>query len=163
MSDLQQNKEIQEKSLSERSSHSTPDLSWKVHSFVENRTKSVLLLLFLITILSIIYLSFESIVYLFLSACILIGPLYKYFLPYNYHCRSDRLTISTCCSNTEHLWSTFRSSYTDKNGILLSPFSKPTRLENFRGIYVRFGKHPPEEIVNYIQTRIHTEQNDDSP
>ncbi len=163
MPEIQQNKVNQDTSDSNGSPQSTPDLSWKVHPIVENRIKSVLLLLFLTIILSIIYISFQSIVFLFLSACILIGPLYKYFLPYNYHCDLDTLTVSTCCSTTNRSWDTFKSSYVDKNGILLSPFSKPTRLENFRGIYVRFGKHPPEEIINYIQTRISTELNDDSP
>lgn len=163
MSEIKQNIVSQDTSYSNGSQQSTPELSWKVHSFVENPIKSLLLLLFISTILSIIYISFQSIVYLFLSACILIGPLYKYFLPYNYHCGVDTLSVSTCCSNTDRSWNTFRSSYVDKNGILLSPFAKPTRLENFRGIYVRFGKHPSEEIVNYIQTRISMEQNDDSP
>lgn len=163
MSEKQQNKVSQDSSDTNGSQQSTPELSWRVHPIVENRIKTVLLLLFLSTILSIIYFSFQSIVVLFLSACLLIGPLYKYFLPYNYHCRIDTLTVSTCCSNTDRPWESFRSSYVDKNGILLSPFAKPTRLENFRGIYVRFGKHPPEEIINYIQTKISTELKDDSP
>lgn len=162
MSEIQQNKDSQDTTDSYVSQQSTPALSWTVHPVVENPKKSVLLLLFLTIVLSIIYVSFKSIVLLFLSACLLIGPLYKYFLPYNYQCELDILTVSTCCSNTNRSWDTFRSSYVDKSGILLSPFSKPTRLENFRGIYVRFGKHPPEDIVNYIQTRISTEQNDDS-
>lgn len=163
MTEIQEKKDTQDTTDSDDSQQLTPDLSWKVHSFVENWTKSVLLLLFLTCILSIIYISFHSILYLFLSACILIGPLYTYFLPYNYYCELDTLTVSTCCSTTNRSWDTFRSSYVDNNGILLSPFSKPTRLENFRGIYVRFGKHPPKEIIDYIQTRINTELNDDSP
>jgi hypothetical protein len=35
-------------------------------------------------------------------------------------------------------WSQFRSCYPDKNGILLSPFAHPSRLENFRGLYLMF-------------------------
>ena len=137
------------------------EISWCVHPFVENWKRTAILLIFLSSILVILYIGFQSIVLVFFSALLLIGPLYKYFLPFHYHCRSDSLVVSACCYNLERPWSSFRSNYIDKNGILLSPFSKPTRLENFRGIYVRFGKHPPEEIINFIQDQLKSESNDE--
>lgn len=137
------------------------EISWCVHPFVENWKRTVILLIFLSSILVILYIGFQSIVVVFFSALLLIGPLYKYFLPFHYHCRSDSLVVSACCYNFERPWSSFRSNYIDKNGIFLSPFSKPTRLENFRGIYVRFGKHPPEEIINFIQHQLNSESNDE--
>lgn len=137
------------------------ELSWRVHPFVENWKRSVLLLLFLIGILLFIYLGFRSVVVLLLSAGLLIGPLYKYFLPFHYRCSVDSLVVKACCYTLQRSWSEFRSYYVDKNGILLSPFAKPTRLENFRGVYVRFGKHPPEEIVNFIQCKLNSESQDE--
>lgn len=138
------------------------EMSWCVHPFVENWKKTVVLLLFLSSIIAIIYIGFKSIVIVLFSALLLIGPLYKYFLPFNYHCTHNSLVISACCYSLERPWSSFRSNYIDKNGILLSPFSKPTRLENFRGTYVRFGKHPPKEIVDFIQRKLNSESNDES-
>lgn len=132
-------------------------ISWRVHPFVENWKKTVLLLLFLFSLLTIIYVGYKSIIVLLFSTLLLIAPLYKFFLPFHYHCRTDNLIVNTCCYKFERSWSTFRSYYVDKNGILLSPFPKPSRLENFRGIYIRFGKHPSEEIVNFIQSKIKTE------
>ena len=137
------------------------EISWCVHPFVENWKRTIFLLLFLSSILVILYIGFQSIVIVFFSALLLIGPLYKYFLPFHYHCTHDSMVVKACCYNIERPWTSFRSNYIDKNGILLSPFSKPTRLENFRGIYIRFGKHPPEEIVNFIQHQLNMESNDE--
>ena len=129
-------------------------ISWSVHPLVENWRKSVLLGLFLALLLFFIYLGFQSIYVAVLSAIFLIGSLYKYFLPFHHQFEADRLVITSCCYKTERPWETFRSFYVDANGVLLSPFTHPTRLENFRGVYIRFGKHSPEEIVNFITSKI---------
>ena len=142
------------------SSH-TDEISWCVHPLVENWIRTVILSVFLSAILVILFIGFQSIVIVFLSALLLIGPLYKYFLPFYYHCTHNGLVVRACCYNIERPWTSFRSNYIDKNGVFLSPFAKPTRLENFRGIYVRFGKHPPEEIVNFIQHQLNSESNDE--
>ena len=132
-------------------------LSWTVHPFVENWRKSVVLGLFLILLLFGIYWGFQSIYIAGLSAIFLIGSLYKYFLPFHHQCESDKIIITSCCYRLERSWESFRSFYVDANGILLSPFSRPTRLENFRGVYVRFGKHTPEDIIDFITSKIKSE------
>ena len=129
-------------------------LSWTVHPIVENWRKSVLLGLFLVLLLFGIYLGFQSIYVALISGIVLLGSLYKYFLPFHHQCEADRLIITSCCYRLERSWETFRSLYVDANGILLSPFARPTRLENFRGVYVRFGKHTPEEVVDFITSKI---------
>ena len=129
-------------------------LSWRVHPLVENWRKSVLLGVFLTLLFIGIYWGFQSIYIALLSATFLLGSLYKYFLPFHHHCEADKLIITSCCYRLERSWDTFRSCYVDANGVLLSPFAHPTRLENFRGVYVRFGKHSPEEIVDFITNKI---------
>lgn len=148
-------------STSKSESPHPDEISWCVHPFVENWKQTIFLLLFLSSILVILYIGFQSIVIVFFSALLLVGPLYKYFLPFRYHCTHDSLVVNACCYSLERPWESFRSNYIDKNGVLLSPFSKPTRLDNFRGIYVRFGKHPPEEIINFIQHKLNSESNDE--
>ena len=129
-------------------------LSWTVHPIVENWRKSDLLGLFLVLLLFGIYLGFQSIYVALISGIVLLGSLYKYFLPFHHQCEADRLIITSCCYRLERSWETFRSFYVDANGILLSPFARPTRLENFRGVYVRFGKHTSEEVVDFITSKI---------
>ncbi len=129
-------------------------LSWTVHPIVENWRKSLLLGLFLALLLFGIYFGFQSIYVALISGIVLLGSLYKYFLPFHHQCEADRLIITSCCYRLERSWETFRSFYVDANGVLLSPFARPTRLENFRGVYVRFGKHTPEEVVDFITSKI---------
>lgn len=132
-------------------------LSWTVHPLVENWRKSILLGVFLTLLFIGIYWGFQSIYIALLSAIFLLGSLYKYFLPFHHHCEADKLIITSCCYRLERPWDTFRSFYVDGNGVLLSPFARPTRLENFRGVYVRFGKHSPEEVVDFITRKISPE------
>ena len=156
---MQHKQPFEETEVSTKNTHQThvDEINWCVHPFVENWKKTVLLLLFLLSLLTIIYVGYKSIPVLLFSALLLIAPLYKYFLPFHYHCRTDNIIVNTCCYKLERSWSTYRSYYVDKHGILLSPFTKPSRLENFRGIYIRFGKHPSEEIVKFIESKIRTE------
>ena len=132
-------------------------LSWTVHPLVENRRKSVLLVLFLALLLFGIYWGFQSVSVALLSAIFLLGSLYKYFLPFHHQCEADKLIITSCCYRLERSWETFRSFYVDANGVLLSPFVRPTRLENFRGVYVRFGKHTPEKVIDFITSKVQSE------
>ena len=132
-------------------------LSWTVHPLVENRWKSVLLGLFLVLLFFGIYWGFQSISVALLSAIFLLGSLYKYFLPFHHQCEADKLIITSCCYRLERSWKTFRSFYVDANGVLLSPFACPTRLENFRGVYVRFGRHTPEEVIDFISSKVQSE------
>ena len=132
-------------------------LSWTVHPLVENWRKSILLGVFLTLLFIGIYWGFQSIYIALLSAIFLLGSLYKYFLPFHHHCEADKLIITSCCYRLERPWDTFRSFYVDGNGVLLSPFARPTRLENFRGVYVRFGQHSPEEVIDFITSKISPE------
>ena len=132
-------------------------LSWTVHPLVENRRKSILLGLFLALLLFGIYWGFQSVSVALLSAIFLLGSLYKYFLPFHHQCEADKLIITSCCYRLERSWETFRSFYVDANGVLLSPFVRPTRLENFRGVYVRFGKHTPEKVIDFITSKVQSE------
>lgn len=129
-------------------------ISWTVHPLVEDWTRSALLGLFLVFLFLGIYWGFSSIPIGLLSSIFLISSLYKYFLPFHHQCEADRLIISTYCYRLTRPWAAFRSFYVDANGVLLSPFARPTRLENFRGVYVRFGKHPPDQVVNFISSKI---------
>lgn len=132
-------------------------LAWRVHPLVENWKRSTLLFLFLCALLLIVYWGFPSPFIVFLSALFLFGSLYKYFLPFHYECEAEKLVVTACCYRSERPWTAFRSFYVDANGVLLSPFAKPTRLENFRGVYVRFGKYPSEEVVDFIHSKLNRE------
>jgi hypothetical protein len=54
-------------------------------------------------------------------------------------------------SAKERNFSAFRACYPEKRGILLSPYLSPTRLENFRGFYLRYGGNNKVQVDEFIR------------
>ena len=129
-----------------------PEKEWVVHSLTENWKKSACLILFLFVIWVLIYLFFKSFFYMILSVVVLLGSLSSFFLPVRYVFYSDRVTIHFFLGKRSKPWSVFKNYYVDKNGVLLSPFFKPSRLDTFRGMYIRFGSNRAE-IIDYIERK----------
>ena len=137
------------------SDQSTPQQIWQVHPLRENWTRSILLLLFLLLLFSGIYWLFQSAFVALLSAIFVTSSLYRYFVPFRYEFYEHQLVVTAPLYRLTKSWDTFRSFYVDNNGVLLSPFAKPSRLENFRGVYVRFGANR-SEVLDFIRDKIST-------
>ena len=137
------------------SNQPTPQHIWRVHPLRENWTRSTLLLLFLLFLFSGIYWLFQSVFVTLLSAMFVTGSLYRYFVPFRYELYEHELVVSAPRYRLTKSWADFRSFYVDNNGVLLSPFAKPSRLENFRGVYVRFGANR-SEVLDFIRDKIST-------
>lgn len=88
-----------------------------------------------------------------LSVVIMLGSLSSFFLPTRYELDDDKVKIRYLLSMRERKWGMFRSYYVDKNGVLLSPFERPSRLENFRGLYIRFDNNQ-DQVVDFVKSKI---------
>lgn len=62
----------------------------------------------------------------------------SYFSPTWYTLSDEGIAVRTLVTKMQRPWSVYRSHWPDKNGVLLSPFPHPSRLENFRGVFIRF-------------------------
>ena len=128
-------------------------LTWTSHPLRRNKRNTLLVILFVILAPVIVFFSTNSLFFLLLSLVILLGSLSSFFLPTTYEFSQERIKVKFFINTREMEWGKYRSFYVDKNGVLLSPFVKPSRLENFRGIYIRFEQNK-DEVVNFIQQRI---------
>ena len=137
------------------SDQSLPQQTWRVHPLRESWTRSTLLLFFLLLLFSGIYWLFQSVFVALLSAIFVISSLYRYFVPFRYELYEHELVVSAPFYRLTKPWDTFRSFYVDTHGVLLSPFATPSRLENFRGVYVRFGANRAEAL-DFIKDKIPT-------
>ncbi len=135
------------------SEQGVPQESWTVHPLCDSWKRSALLFLFLTAIFITVYLFWRSVWVTLFSAILLIGSLYRYFVPFRYELYADRLVVTSLFYRVAKPWSDFHSFYVDRNGVLLSPFAKPSRLENFRGLYVRFGSNRLE-VIEFIKLKI---------
>jgi hypothetical protein len=128
-------------------------LEWTVHPLKANWKVSVVLIVFLIALCTGIYFSFNSLTFLFLSIIFLVGSLSPFFFPTTYILNDDSINIKSAFRKSSKNWSYYKSYYPDKNGVLLSPFPHPSRLENFRGIYVRFNNNKAD-VVDFVKQKI---------
>ncbi len=97
----------------------------------------------------------ESAVFGLIAGLVMFASLAKFFLPTTYTFNKEGVTIKTMTQSLTRPWSMFRSFYTDKNGVLLSPFIGPSRLENFRGLYMTFSANR-EAVLQIISERVIT-------
>lgn len=128
-------------------------LKWSSHPVKKKALISILLIVLLFVVWLVVYLATSSLFLTGLSVVIMLGSLSSFFMPTHYELDQEKIKIRFFLTKREREWSTFRSFYVDKNGVLLSPFAKPSRLENFRGIYVRFSQNK-DQVVDFVKSKI---------
>ncbi len=137
----------------EKNLTSPAQLKWIDHPLRKSRKNLLLVIFFIILAPAVVYFSTRSIFFLVLSLIFLLGSLSTFFLPTTYELTQDGIKVKFFFNTRKMEWGKYRSFYVDKNGVLLSTFDKPSRLENFRGLYIRFNQNK-DEVVNFIQQRI---------
>lgn len=128
-------------------------LKWETHPVKKSISITILVILFLFVIWLVVYLATSSFFLTGLSVVIMLVSLSSFFLPTRYELNQEKVKIRFFLTMREREWRAFRSFYVDKNGVLLSPFAKPSRLENFRGVYVRFNQNK-DQVVEFVKSKI---------
>jgi hypothetical protein len=106
----------------------------------------------LMLILLVVYLAFGHVGWVVLSALLLLGSLNSFFLPTTYTLSNEGITVKRVFGTTQRDWAAFRSYRMDSRGVLLSPFSQPSRLEGFRGVYLQFQDNR-EEVMAVVAAK----------
>lgn len=131
----------------------TPIYEYVCHPAKRNMTITALTTVFLIVCVILVWLISFSLFMVALSILILFGSLSGFYFPTRYRFYDDHLLVKTTIQSLRKDWSLFRSYYPDKNGVLLSPFARPTRLENFRGTYVKFESNR-DKVMEIVRAHI---------
>ncbi|MGE3063212.1 MAG: hypothetical protein AB7T10_06210 [bacterium] len=77
----------------------------------------------------------------------------QFIFPTTFTIKEKTILVEFLFTKREYEFSRFKSFYNDNTGVLLSPFLKPSRLENFRGLYIRYGNEDKDKIINLIKNR----------
>ncbi len=128
-------------------------VEWTCHPMRRRPWVTVAVTLFIIVMGMVVYLATFSNAFTVLTLVILYASLAKFYFPTRYKMSEKGIQIKTMTQTLVKKWSMYRSFYPDKNGVLLSPFTRPTRLENFRGLYVMYDKNR-DEIVEYVRRHV---------
>jgi hypothetical protein len=132
-------------------------LEWTTHPVKRRPMVSIMVTVFVLLISLIVYYTTMSKMFGGLALVVMFASLAKFYFPTTYRLTDDRITIKTMTQTLHKDWAIYRSCYPDNNGILLSPFVRPSRLENFRGIYLMFSGNR-DEVIQFVRERIGKKQ-----
>jgi len=127
-------------------------LSWKSHPARERPLATILVVLIISLLLLIVYyLTEKNILMLVMAALIMLISLSTFFFPTTYAIDSKKVTIKYQYTVKERNLTAFRSYFPEQRGILLSPYLSASRLENFRGFYLRYDKNNKAEVDTFVK------------
>jgi len=121
-------------------------LQWKSHPARERPLATIFVVIFILIIFYFVYKISDNFLMVVMAFFIFLVALTTFFFPTTYTVDQRKVTIKYLFTVKERNITAFRSVYPGQRGVLLSPFLGPTRLENFRGFYLRYGKDNKEEI-----------------
>ncbi|GEM_PF-440862 len=128
-------------------------LSWSTHPARVRPLATTLVIMFLLALAALVYLLTLSAVFTCITALVLYGSLTQYFTRTTFEFTDTKVRVKYIVNKVEKEWAQYRSYYVDKNGVLLSPFPAPSRLENFRGLYVRFAGNK-DQVMEVVRRKI---------
>jgi hypothetical protein len=127
------------------------ELTWSVHRARENRGKTGIVLAFILMFLVFSAVFFGPVLAL-LAALILFVALNAYFLPVTVRLSESGIDIDKRLFKTHYDWKQFRKWHRTTGGIVLSPFSRKTYLNNFRGVHLLLPEDP-STVIAYLEKR----------
>lgn len=92
-----------------------------------------------------------------LASAFLFFSLRNFFLPTRIRLDESGITVKEFLYTRRKSWSECKSLHLDKNGVLVSPFTFVTRLENFRGVYLRFDGNK-DEVLAFLKAHMKSEK-----
>lgn len=115
-----------------------PHLSWRVHRLRESPEKVPLVAGAYAVALGAWWLAFPHPVTLLLPTVALTGALAEYLFPITYRLTEQGAFADCGLSRLALEWKEVRRATHGKDGVYLSPLSRPSRLDTFRGIRLRY-------------------------
>ncbi len=126
-------------------------LSWTIHRARDAPVRTAVVVVFVVAFLAFALWYFGVLLTL-VAVLVLFVATHTYFLPITYTFGPDGVTVNKRLFSHTYPWDQFRRYFRTTGGIVLSPFSRRTFLDNFRGIHLLLPRDP-EEQVDYLERR----------
>lgn len=82
------------------------------------------------------------------------GSLAAFFLPSRYTLQEQALIVRVGPLTQRYPWARFRRVLRDRNGLLLSPFTKPHKLDSFRGVFLPLDPESARRLAPLLEARL---------
>jgi len=126
---------------------------WSVHPFMESRARAVLSVAAPLLVAALVHLWMHAWLWTVLALALLGSAEVPFFLKTAYRFDADGVSLRRAGVAQAKKWDQLKTYYPDRNGVLLSPFARPYWLENFRGIYLQYGRHR-EAVLAQLERRL---------
>jgi hypothetical protein len=111
---------------------------WTSHPLRQKPGKALLFWVMMGLVLGAVYAAFHQVGWVILAALLLLGSLSDFLFPTRYRVTTSGIEIRRKFGKTMRRWSDFRRADFERFGVFLSPFAKPHRLENYRGVFLPY-------------------------
>lgn len=126
------------------------ELSWRSFPARRSFLRTALVIVILIALFGFISWYTTSLFMGLVLTIVVTLSLGSYFSPTWYTLTDEGIAVRTLVTKMQRPWNVYRSHWPDKNGVLLSPFPVPSRLENFRGVFIRFEDNR-EAVLEFVR------------
>lgn len=125
-------------------------LVWKVHLLREQPWRMLPVALVVTLSFLVSYLYCHNIIMPIVVLLLFASALNDYFFPVSYRITARHASRRTLFGHESIEWSAVRKCYLDDYGVKLSPLPRRSRLETYRGVYLRFGNRR-EEVIEAVR------------
>ncbi len=130
-------------------------IEWRSWPIRDDVPKSLLLVAVVLVVCVGVGFSFDGLGYGLIAVAILGVGLSRYFLPTRYTL-DETGVLARFMGQTQRMpWSDVRRTLVHREGIHLSPFPEPSRLDSFRGVFLRFAGNA-DEVTPFVERHTHT-------
>jgi hypothetical protein len=110
-------------------------LSWTIHRAKETPAKTVVASVFMLAFVVFSWVVFGPVLGM-LAVVVLFLALNTYFLPVTYTFTDKGIEVDKRLFRARYEWKQFRRWFRTSGGIVISPFSRKSYLDNFRGVHL---------------------------
>ena len=124
---------------------------WTVWRARENPVRTGIVVFFIVAFLAFAFWYFGLLLSV-VAVVALAVTLHSYFLPIDYRMDAEGITVKKRIFNYTYPWAQFRRWFRTTGGVVVSPFSRRTFLDNFRGVHILLPTDPTP-VIAYFERR----------
>ena len=133
-------------------------LTWTVHPVVDRPRAAMAMVALILAILALVRLNYPEPGWTAFAAVILCLSLARFFFPTTYRLDDEGIHTRFLGISRDYRWGVYRRIESGRNGVFLSPFVKPDRLDNFRGLMLLAGSNR-EAVEAFARKKIFGQSN----
>jgi len=131
-------------------------LRWRCCPLADEFPRSLVFVATFVGVVVAVRLAFGGFAYALLAAGLLAASLARYFLPTAFRLDDAGVTVRFLGRARRLPWEQVRRVSVQPTGVFLSPSEGLSRVDSFRGMFVRFGGNA-DEVVRFVRSKANLE------